>query len=360
MFCEYCGKEIPEGHAFCVHCGAPVDQTEMIGDTPFREEGFDPPETYAPENLSQPDPYEEYDFDQEQEPKGKPKWLLPVLFLGLAALSVAAGMFVAGMVSDHNDGKDADPAAAETTIEEEAEEAAEETETAEEEAAADLDGAQQRVYASKNIGDYAENTIASFDEAIRQNAECVEQDVVMAADGTLFVSHDRGYNGMPAGAIASDGIPRLEDVFQRYGTEITYVVEIKANDTAASYELLSLIDEYELQDNIIVQSFYPGILREVKRELPEAPSIILHNNGDMNQVTFDEALRLDCADTVAVSREEGMMTESNCRAAHQAGKRFAVWDLSEKQQILDAIEMDVDCYFTNAPALALDLEKNYR
>ena len=79
----------------------------------------------------------------------------------------------------------------------------------------------------------------------------------------------------------------------------------------------------------------------------------------MNRVSFGEALDLEYADMVAVNEAEGEMTEENCTAAQNAGKKFAVWNLDSESQIREAIEMGVDAYFTREPGLALKLEEKY-
>lgn len=110
--------------------------------------------------------------------------------------------------------------------------------------------------------------------------------------------------------------------FYRYGTGIVYVVEIKAEDTAAAEELIRLIYDYGLEDIVIIQSFFPNILKRVKSEFPD-------------------------------------MTEDNCTAAQNAGKKFVAWNLDTESQIREAIEIGVDAYFTREPGLALKLENKY-
>lgn len=326
MFCEHCGRQIPDGSTFCDYCGMPV--------------GSD---------------FEEYDFDTMQEPSGRPKWLLPVLFLALAAISVAGGIIVASITGDD----DSDNKSQQTTAATVAEEPAE-AEDDEEEVVQDTWDAEYRIYAAKGVGGGEGNTFYNFDAAIDQGAVCLEQDVVMSTDGTLFCHHNRVYNELPASAAVNDGLPTLEDVFERYGTSIVYVVEIKINSTDAADELIRLITDYGLEDNVIIQSFYPKVLRRVKAQYPDMTSIILHDDKLMNQVTFREAISLDCADMVAVNYDEGKMTEENCALAWEAGKKFAAWNLDSRKSLQEGIRMGVDAYFTKEPGLALELEQEYR
>ena len=321
MFCEHCGQKIPEGATFCEYCGAPVE----------------------------PDANNGYSVDTKQKSSGRPRWLL-----GLAAVSIAVGMFIASVAGGDDSHDKTEPTTTET-----AEEADEDAGSDDASSAEAQTGPEYRVYAVRGVGGGEGNDFYSFDDAIDQGALCVEQDVIMSATGTLFVTRDRGYNGAYDSVCADAGFPKLEDVFDRYGTGIVYVVEIKAEDTAAADELIRLIYDYGLEDNVIIQSFFPNILKRVKSEFPDMTSIILHDHGNMNRVSFGEALDLGYADMVAVNEAEGDMTEENCTAAQNAGKKFAVWSLDSESQIREAIEMGVDAYFTREPGLALKLEEKY-
>ena len=71
--------------------------------------------------------------------------------------------------------------------------------------------------------------------------------------------------------------------------------------------------------------------------------------------------RLPYVDIISVRAdvETGIFTESNCKAAHDAGKKFGVWTIDTEDEIKKAIDMGVDNYFTNDTALALKIERDY-
>jgi glycerophosphoryl diester phosphodiesterase len=54
------------------------------------------------------------------------------------------------------------------------------------------------------------------------------------------------------------------------------------------------------------------------------------------------------------------MTKKNCDKAHKNGKSFGAWKLDKKSEIMEAIRIGVDAYFTCHPAKAIDLEERYR
>ena len=78
-----------------------------------------------------------------------------------------------------------------------------------------------------------------------------------------------------------------------------------------------------------------------------------------SQQSFYDSLDLPYVDIVSVDIDRGLMTESNCEAAHDHGKVFSAWTLSLESSIRRAIEMNVDTYFTNNTPLALSLEREY-
>ena len=80
-----------------------------------------------------------------------------------------------------------------------------------------------------------------------------------------------------------------------------------------------------------------------------------------NQGDFDYVLDKPYVDIISVRAdvETGILTESNCNAAHEAGKKFSAWTLDTEDAIKNAIDMGVDTYFTNDTPLALRLEREY-
>ncbi len=327
MICYNCGKNIPDGSRFCEHCGAVMDGSGAKNGT-----------------------------------KGtirQKKWFIPVLFSVLAVVAGLAGSFTATLTEGSGDtGQTEPPTASEPA---EPTEQTEQTEPSEETEPAD----EVRVIAAKGTGG-SEHTFDSYDEALSQDAACIELDVAMSADGTLFVDYEwRSIVYSTNSEIeAARGSLRLEDVFDRYGTELIYAVELKGSDgenaRQAARRLSEMLDENGLEDNLIIHSFYPTALREMKDDFPEMETICLIDDRHLDIITFDEAITEDYIDAVAVNYEEGRMTEKNCEKAHAANKKFAAWEFSDKDTIIEAINMGVDLYFTTIPGRALELEEDYR
>src|SRR5919106_3181578 len=156
-----------------------------------------------------------------------------------------------------------------------------------------------------------EHTFAAYDLALEQGADYIEIDLQMTADGVLVAMHDKTLNrtadapeGVPEqycrGLVSNKTleqikmcdvgswfneaypqyaspdyvglqIPTLEEIFQRYGTDVNYYIETKNPKAAPGMEeeLLRLMDQYGLikpaaEDwQILIQSFSAESLQKI-------------------------------------------------------------------------------------------------
>ena len=298
------------------------------------------------------------------------KKTLTILIAVMLVLVVAALALILHM------GK-TDKPAAESTATQEEQAAQEEQKKAEEEAALKKKTEDEKiashVYSHRGSAGPEEHTFKAYDAAIEAGSRYIEPDVVMSSDGVLYVSHDlnavtmTGYNGMyeyissetvdGLTTEAGNKILRLSEVFDRYGKDINYVIELKDNSDKCLLAFEQLVDDTGLSDVITVQSMKAETLEILDKKYPDMPKLfVCWNQGD-----FDYVLDKPYVDIISVRStvETGIFTESNCKAAHDAGKKFSAWTLDTEDEIKKAIDMGVDTYFTNDTPLALRLEKEY-
>lgn len=229
------------------------------------------------------------------------------------------------------------------------------------------------VYSHRGSAGPEEHTFKAYDMAIEAGSRYIEQDVVMSSDGVLYVSHDlnalemTGYNGMyeyissetvdTLKTEAGNKILRLSEVFDRYGKDINYVIELKDNSDKCLLAFEKMVDDYGLSDVITVQSMKAETLEILDKKYPDMPKLFVC----WNQADFDYVVDQPYVDIISVRStvETGIFTESNCRAAHDAGKLFSAWTLNTEDEIKTAIDMGVDTYFTDDTALALGVEREY-
>ena len=229
---------------------------------------------------------------------------------------------------------------------------------------------QERVYSHGHTEAADEHSFASYDRNIEEGSHYVDLDIVFSADGTLYVSHDltaarligdgryysdmtdvqidklRTYNGEP--------VLKLSDVFDRYKDKVHYLIEIKDDSDAVMDAFRKVVDEYDMAGHVDLQSKYANVLHKGEEIYPEMRKIRIVKTQDV----FNEALSDDVTDELSV--RINYMSASNCKAVHDAGKRFSVWTLNTEDGIREAIDIGADAYFTNDTALALDLERRYR
>lgn len=227
------------------------------------------------------------------------------------------------------------------------------------------------VYSHRGSAGPEEHSFKAYDAAIEAGSQYIEPDVVITSDGVLYVSHDlnavtmTGYNGMyeylssetvdGLTTEAGNKVLRLSEVFDKYGRDIHYVIELKPHSDACVEAFEKLVDESGLSDVITVQSMYPDVLETLEEKYPDMPKLyVCWSQGD-----FEYVVDKPYVDIISVKAAAGLMTQENCDATHENGKMFSAWTLDSEETIKKAIDMGVDTYFTNDTPLALKLEREY-
>ena len=228
------------------------------------------------------------------------------------------------------------------------------------------------VYSHRGSAGREEHSFKAYDAAIDAGSRYIEQDIVITNDGVLYVSHDlnavkmTGYNGMyeylssktvdGLKTEAGNKVLRLSEVFDKYGKNINYVIELKPHSDACVEAIEKMVDEYGFADVITVQSMYPDVLETLEEKYPDMPKLYVC----WSQADFEYVVDKPYVDIISVKAAAGLMTQDNCDRTHENGKKFSAWTLDSKETIKKAINMGVDTYFTNDTPLALSLEKKYR
>lgn len=227
-----------------------------------------------------------------------------------------------------------------------------------------------RVYSHRGSAGSNEHSFEAYDAAIEAGSHNIEQDVVVSGDGTLYVSHDltakamtgdgRAYSSMSDSEIdalttSSGGhILKLEEVFEHYDNSVKYIIELKSGDDATIDAFKQVVDEHDKANRIIVQSFDISVLEKLEEIYPDMPKLYLCKT----QSDVSTGINSDVTDSVCVSN--GLVSQSNCDAVHDAGKDFSAWTLDSEYEITNAIDIGADSYFTNDTPLAIELEKKLR
>lgn len=138
---------------------------------------------------------------------------------------------------------------------------------------------------------FPENTLLSFQEAVKSGADAIELDVQCTKDKKLVVHHDyllgNTDNGedfifnqdlhyiksLDAGSWFNSTfkdvkIPTLDEVFQNFGSEINYEIELKGFDNEFLHSVLSLIEKYNLLEQVEITSSNQPLVIAAKQIIP--------------------------------------------------------------------------------------------
>ncbi len=240
-------------------------------------------------------------------------------------------------------------------------------------------------------GHAPEHTLAAYDQALAMGAEYIEQDVYSTADGVLVCLHDTTLNRTARGSAenctgsvgsktleqlktcdmgswfneaypdrarpeyAGQKIPTLEEVFQRYGKDTRYYIEIKPGlgltPPSVAQRLLDLMAKYELREGavskhkVLVQSFIPTVLLEMRRLDPEIPLVQLMQPATTNAAT----LPLIAAYSFGVGPPVGDVNAALVQQAHGLGLAVHPYTVNDVEDLERVAALCVDGIFTNFP-----------
>lgn len=216
-----------------------------------------------------------------------------------------------------------------------------------------------------------ENTLASFEMAATQGADAIEFDVKLSADGEVIILHDptvdRTTNGkgrvnrlalpalqrLDAGSwfskrFAGERIPTLESVCAALGQRLYLNIELTNYTTpfdALVVKVANIVQEYHLQDRVLLSSFFPHNLSLAQRLLPETPCALLTWPGWKGRWVIPLALR--SRRYWAIHPHLSQVTPTLVQQAHAVGKRVHVWTVNEADDIRRMADWGVDAIFTD-------------
>jgi len=233
------------------------------------------------------------------------------------------------------------------------------------------------IFAHRGASAYApENTLAAFEVAIRQEADGVELDATLCADGNVVVFHDNTVDRTTDGtgsvkelsldalkeldagcsfdkSFCGERIPTLSEVFDAFGLQTIINVELKNYSTpfdSLPEKVAKLVREHNLTRRVFFSSFNPIALRRIKKLVPEIPIGLLALPGfaggwarsARGHWVHHQALHPSIQDTT-----RHLITQQ-----HRVGNRVHVYTVNHPQDIANLFRWDVDGIITDDPLLA--------
>lgn len=208
-----------------------------------------------------------------------------------------------------------------------------------------------------------ENTLKSFQKALDLNADGIELDVHLSADGHIIVMHDETIDKMTNGKgdintfslselksfLIADKyqIPTLNEVFDLIDKKCFINVELKNADT--SKQVVSLIETYIEEkewkyEHFIISSFDWNALQEVHNLNPKIPIGVLTEENIHTALAFAESIKAK-----AIHPDYHLLTPENVKEIQEKGFLVLPWTVNIEDDIQKIKSYKVDGIISDFP-----------
>lgn len=220
-----------------------------------------------------------------------------------------------------------------------------------------------------------ENTLAAFRLAFEQDADGIELDVQLSADGEVVICHDGTVNRTTDGQgkvgnltlsqlkqldagtwfdsrFAGERIPTLAEVFETFPAGIIDV-ELKpgAAGSALPDKVAALISRYKISQRVLVTSFLPHYLSRLHQILPDQPIGLLELGGLAGK--FVHTFTCGWLNLAAVLPHYKAVTGKFIQAQTSAGRNVISWTVDDPTILRQHFSLNIYGVITNDPLTAL-------
>jgi len=218
-----------------------------------------------------------------------------------------------------------------------------------------------------------ENTLASVERAIADNADFVEIDVQETSDGEVVVIHDSDlmkvgstnlkiwdatYEQLQSIDVGSwfssefsgERVPKLEQVLTLCREKVRVNIELKyyGHDKRLEEKVVEIVETTDMASQIVVMSLKYDAIEKMRKLRPDWTLGLLTAKAVGNLTKLD-------ADFLAV--HTGLVNGNFVRSAHRRGKKVFAWTVNDALQMSKMISRGVDGLITDEPALARSVLK---
>ncbi len=239
---------------------------------------------------------------------------------------------------------------------------------------------QPAVFAHRGASAHApENTLAAFELALSQNADGIELDVKLSADGNVVVIHDStvdrttGSHGrvkdlslaqlrsLDAGSFFSEKyrgekIPTLEEVFETLGKRIFINVELTNYNTPRDHlveTVCMLVKKFGLQKRVLFSSFFASNLSKARAFLPGVPRGLLAVPGFLGAWARSFGFAFGRYHALHPNLKD--VTPEQVQRVHRLKRRIHVWTVDAVEDMRRLFAWGVDAIITDDPQLAVQV-----
>lgn len=220
------------------------------------------------------------------------------------------------------------------------------------------------------------NTLPAFELAAAQGADGIELDVHRSADGEAVIVHDftvdkttdgsgsvqamtlAQLKALDAGSwkdesFAGTRIPTLDEVFEAVGQRLYINVEIKSKflqSDGLEQLVANKIQQFDMQDRVLVSSFNPLALRRFRRIMPDVPVGYLTAPDDP---FYKHWLMLGLA-YEAVHPYHDAINPALVQNVTQQGHIVNTWTVNDSERAVALRDMGVRCLITDNPDVIIN------
>ena len=234
------------------------------------------------------------------------------------------------------------------------------------------------IFAHRGASSHApENTLAAFQLAIDHGAKALELDVQLTKDQEVVVFHDSRLNRTTDGtgkvndftlselrnfnagisfcpAYQNEKIPTLAEVLDSLPPDILINIELKNPRTpfdGLPSRTACLVREFNAQNRVLISSFNPVALSKFNKELPSIPrGRLLRTKQMTNYLSNLPGLLAKIQSVHLPFKSLNPQSIANFKGA---GKKVFTYTLNHTQDILTAMKMGIDGFFTDDPGFAI-------
>ena len=201
--------------------------------------------------------------------------------------------------------------------------------------------------------DFPDNTLESFEAAIRIPVDAIECDVRETADGHFVIYHDAELSGRDIGHLSLSEIkdtqlrgrfriPTLEETLDLCHERVRLNVEVKRVDSLARF--LDILRAGIQPDEVFLTSFNRDLVLELASLAPDIRRGVITATPMEDHVTL---VRETGADMIIVMFPS--VNTDLVREADEAGLPVFVWGFADMTQVRIALDMGVDGIITDFP-----------
>jgi glycerophosphoryl diester phosphodiesterase len=235
--------------------------------------------------------------------------------------------------------------------------------------------AQTKVIAHRGFSSAApENTLAAFEKAIQSGADYFELDVRQTKDDSIIVIHDQSLNrtSVQKGKVSKmtyaeleavsvgypdqfdqsykgEKLPSLREALKLAKSKIKVCIEIKVH--SAEEEILRTVRELEMEEEVIIFSFYKDVLKKIRQLDEDIPILYLKSRANKNSIR--KAKEMD-AQAIGVGGKT-KLDKDFLSFAHAQGLEVWRWTVNDEKSMRNLIDLGIDGLITDYPEKALEI-----